>query len=48
MPKECVAVLIGLYKKNGVVSCVGFDFIPKGFNGYCLILGTLSLDTHLD
>ena len=25
--KECVAVLIGLYKKNGAVSCVGFDFV---------------------
>ena len=27
--KECVAALIGLYKKNGAVSCVGID--------YCLI-----------
>ncbi len=26
MQKECVAVLIGLYKKNGAVSCVGIDF----------------------
>ena len=25
--KECVALLIGLYKKNGAVSCVGFDFV---------------------
>ena len=25
--KECVAVLLGLYKKNSEVSCVGFDFI---------------------
>ncbi len=24
--KECVAVLIGLYKKNGAVLCVGIDF----------------------
>ena len=24
--KECVAVLIGLYKKNGAVSRVGIDF----------------------
>ncbi len=23
--KECVAVLIGSYKKNGAVSCIGFD-----------------------
>ena len=27
IPKEYVAVLIGLYKKNGAVSCVGFDFV---------------------
>ncbi len=27
LPKECVAVLIGLYKKNVAVSCVGIDFI---------------------
>ncbi len=27
MYKECVAVLIGLHKKNGAVSCVGFDFV---------------------
>ncbi len=25
--KECVAVLIELYKKNDAVSCVGFDLI---------------------
>ena len=25
--QECVADLIGLYKKNGAVSCVGFDFV---------------------
>ncbi len=25
--QECVAVVIGLYKKNGAVSCVGFDFV---------------------
>ncbi len=25
--KECVAVLIGLYKKNGAVICVGFDLL---------------------
>ncbi len=24
--KECVAVLIGLYKKDGAVSCVGIGF----------------------
>ncbi len=27
MEKECVAVLIGLYKKNGAVSNVRIDFL---------------------
>ncbi len=34
LKKECGAVLTGLYKKNGAVSCVGSDFISD-----------LSLDT---
>ncbi len=25
--RECVAILVGLYKKNGAVSCVEFDFV---------------------
>ena len=25
--KECVAVLIGLYKSDGAILCVGFDFL---------------------
>ena len=28
-PKECVAVLIELYKKNVTVSCVGSDLLPE-------------------
>ena len=33
LPKECVAVLIELYKKNITVSCVGSDF----FSGLSLL-----------